>query len=91
MAIDFTLSAELEALRQKIGSFIEDEVRPAEEELHANGDDRREMIRMIVELRGRARFADGADEVHQMTIAKNVIATYEATGSVRGAVGDLSL
>ena len=38
-----------------------------------------------------ARFADGADEVHQMTIAKNVIAAYEASGSVRAAVGDLSL
>jgi len=55
MAIDFTLPPELQELRQRIRSFIEDEVRPAEEKLHANGDDRREMVKMIVELRGRAR------------------------------------
>src|SRR5881409_576011 len=30
-----------------------------------------------------ARFADGADEIHQMTIARNVISAYKETGSVR--------
>jgi acyl-CoA dehydrogenase len=38
-----------------------------------------------------ARFADGADEVHQMTIARNVIGAWEETGSVRSAIGDLAL
>ncbi|MHB8669573.1 MAG: acyl-CoA dehydrogenase family protein [Acidimicrobiales bacterium] len=38
-----------------------------------------------------ARFADGADEVHQMTIAKGVIAAWKDTGSVRPALGDLAL
>jgi acyl-CoA dehydrogenase len=38
-----------------------------------------------------ARFADGADEIHQMTIAKNVIATWQDTGSLRSALGDLTL
>jgi acyl-CoA dehydrogenase len=55
MAIDFTLPPELQELRQRIRTFIEDEVRPREEKLHANGDDRRELVKMIVELRQRAR------------------------------------
>ena len=38
-----------------------------------------------------ARLADGADEIHQMTIAKNVISAYKETGSVRSALGDLTL
>jgi acyl-CoA dehydrogenase len=38
-----------------------------------------------------ARFADGADEVHQMTIARGVIEAYKETGSVRSALGDLVL
>jgi acyl-CoA dehydrogenase len=38
-----------------------------------------------------ARFADGADEVHQMTIAKNVIDAWTETGSLDSALGDLTL
>jgi acyl-CoA dehydrogenase len=38
-----------------------------------------------------ARFADGADEVHQMRIAQRTIAAYSDTGSTRGATGDLPL
>jgi acyl-CoA dehydrogenase len=38
-----------------------------------------------------ARFADGADEIHQMTIAKNVIAAWQETGSLQSALGDLTL
>ena len=30
-----------------------------------------------------ARLVDGADEVHQQTIARNVIAAYKETGSTR--------
>jgi acyl-CoA dehydrogenase len=38
-----------------------------------------------------ARFADGADEVHQMRIAQRTIAAYQDTGSTRTATGDLPL
>ncbi len=36
-----------------------------------------------------ARLADGADEVHIQTIARNVIAAYKEQGSTRAATGDL--
>ncbi len=36
-----------------------------------------------------ARFADGADEVHQMRIAQRTIAAYSRDGSTRAATGDL--
>jgi len=36
-----------------------------------------------------ARFADGADEVHQMRIAERTIAAYKDDGSTRRATGDL--
>ena len=38
-----------------------------------------------------ARFADGADEIHQMRIAQRTIDSYRDTGSVRRATGDLPL
>jgi len=38
-----------------------------------------------------ARFADGADEVHQWRIAERAIEAYSKTGSVSGAAGDLPL
>jgi acyl-CoA dehydrogenase len=36
-----------------------------------------------------ARFADGADEIHQMRIAERTIAAYQDTGSTRSATGGL--
>jgi acyl-CoA dehydrogenase len=36
-----------------------------------------------------ARFADGADEIHQMRIAERTIAAYKDTGSTRSATGNL--
>jgi acyl-CoA dehydrogenase len=36
-----------------------------------------------------SRFADGADEVHQMTIARQAISSYRDSGSTRLATGDL--
>jgi acyl-CoA dehydrogenase len=36
-----------------------------------------------------ARFADGADEIHQMRIAQNTIAAYSDHGTTRAATGDL--
>ena len=38
-----------------------------------------------------ARFADGADEIHQMRIAQRTIAAYKDTGSTREATGDLPI
>jgi acyl-CoA dehydrogenase len=38
-----------------------------------------------------ARFADGADEVHQWRIAQRTIDAYQRDGSTRGATGDLPL
>jgi acyl-CoA dehydrogenase len=36
-----------------------------------------------------ARLVDGADEVHQYTIARNVLAAFQESGSTRSATGDL--
>ena len=36
-----------------------------------------------------ARFADGADEIHQMRIAERTIAAYKDTGSTAAATGSL--
>ena len=38
-----------------------------------------------------ARFADGADEIHQMRIAQRSIAAFSDTGSTRRATGDLPI
>ncbi len=38
-----------------------------------------------------ARFADGADEIHQMRIAERTIAAYRDTGSTNSATGSLPL
>ena len=38
-----------------------------------------------------ARFADGADEVHQMRIAQRTIAAYKDYGTTKRATGDLPL
>ena len=38
-----------------------------------------------------ARFADGADEVHQMRIAQRTIAAWTDQGSTRAATGDLPI
>jgi len=38
-----------------------------------------------------ARFADGADEIHQMRIAEITIKAFTDTGSTRTATGDLPI
>ena len=38
-----------------------------------------------------ARFADGADEIHQMSIAQNAIAAFRDHGTTRTATGDLPI
>lgn len=55
MAIDFTLPADVEEVRLKVRSFIDDEVRPVSEKLDSNEADRAEFIRAILNLRERAK------------------------------------
>src|SRR5438309_8459237 len=55
MSIDFTLPAELEELRGRVREFVESEVRPAEEKLAADGDDRGKLVETIIELRQKAK------------------------------------
>lgn len=62
MAIDYTFTPEIEAVRLRVRELVETEIRPAEDELRtsATGDeraDRRALIAMITTLRGRAREA----------------------------------
>jgi acyl-CoA dehydrogenase len=46
------------------------------------------LAKMLAQARW-ARFADGADEIHQMRIAQMLMQSYAETGSVRRATGDL--
>ncbi len=56
MAIDFTLSPEIEALRQKVRTFIEGTVAPAEPEVKAlKGSDKKAYIAKLIDLRKAAR------------------------------------
>ncbi|MFZ9954106.1 MAG: acyl-CoA dehydrogenase family protein, partial [Ilumatobacteraceae bacterium] len=38
-----------------------------------------------------SRFADGADEIHQMRIAQRTIAAFKDHGTTKSATGDLPL
>ena len=55
MPIDFVLPPEIEEVRQKVRSFMEAHVRPAEEKLQESQADRNTYIKKIVELRQKAR------------------------------------
>lgn len=58
MAIDFTLTPELEDIRMRVRAFIEDVVQPAEANLHrVSEEDRRGYVKMLVGLRAQAREA----------------------------------
>lgn len=48
------------------------------------------LSRMLTQARW-ARFADGADEIHQMRIAQMLLRAYAETGKVTSATGDLPL
>jgi len=48
------------------------------------------LAQMLIQARW-ARLADGADEVHLMRIAEMVMRSYNETGSVNHAVGDLPI
>jgi len=55
MAIDFTLSPEVEDVRMRVRRFMDEEVRPTEEKLRQNESDRNAYISAIVGLRQRAQ------------------------------------
>jgi len=54
MAIDFSFPPELEELRQKVRRFIEEVVRPREQEIKAREGDRRFLVEKIIEMRAAA-------------------------------------
>jgi hypothetical protein len=49
-----------------------------------------DQCRTLTSLRA-ARLVDGADEVHQAFIARNVRGVYAESGSIQAATGDLKL
>jgi acyl-CoA dehydrogenase len=56
VAIDFTLPPDIEAIRLKVRSFIDDEVRPVSEKLDENAStERSDFIMAILNLRERAK------------------------------------
>ena len=57
MPIDFTLSPEVEEVRQRVRKFMDDEVRPAEEKLREIEADRNAYVQAIVGLRQKSREA----------------------------------
>ena len=54
MAIDFSFPEEIEHLRVKVREFMEQVVRPAEEEIDANEDDRSVLVKQVVAMRKAA-------------------------------------
>jgi acyl-CoA dehydrogenase len=55
MAIDFSFPPEIDEIRVKVREFMDTEVRPAEEKVRANGEDRGDWVRAIVDLRQKAK------------------------------------
>jgi acyl-CoA dehydrogenase len=56
MAIDFTLSPELEAIRERVRTFIDEVVRPGEAQLGDPDEiERDEYLRILFGMRDRAR------------------------------------
>jgi len=54
MAIDFSFPPELEELRQKVRRFIDEVVRPREQEIKEREGDRRFLVEKIIEMRAAA-------------------------------------
>lgn len=55
MAIDFTFPPEIETLRERIRTFLDEVVRPAEKEITARENDRAFLIGKILEMRQAAQ------------------------------------
>ncbi|MED5262279.1 MAG: acyl-CoA dehydrogenase family protein [Myxococcota bacterium] len=54
MAIDFSFPEEIEHLRVKVREFMEQVVRPGEEEIAANEDDRSVLVKQVIAMRKAA-------------------------------------
>ena len=57
MAIDFTFPPEIDEIRERVRTFLDDEVRPLEKEADEQGWARDEWIKAIIECRGKAKDA----------------------------------
>jgi acyl-CoA dehydrogenase len=57
MAIDFSFPPEIDEVRDRVRSFVDDVVRPVEVQADAEDWDRRRWIEAIVEMRGKAKEA----------------------------------
>ncbi len=58
MAIDFTFPPEIEDIRAKVRTFVDDVVRPIEDKAAAEGDwSRDQWVKAIIEMRGAAKEA----------------------------------
>ncbi|MCH7811585.1 MAG: acyl-CoA dehydrogenase family protein [Chloroflexi bacterium] len=55
MAIDFSLPPELEEIRMRVRSFMDENVRPVQEKLQEEKADRRAYVQEIVKLREKAK------------------------------------
>jgi acyl-CoA dehydrogenase len=55
MAIDFSFPPEIEEVRRRVRDFMESEVGPAQKAVDAEGGDRRAYVKVIVELREKAK------------------------------------
>jgi acyl-CoA dehydrogenase len=55
MAIDFTFPPEIDEIRERVRTFLDDEVRPLEKEADESGWQRDEWIKAIIECRGKAK------------------------------------
>src|SRR3990172_1776886 len=55
MAIDFTLPPDVEEVRMRVRTFMDEEVRPVQSEWRGGGADRRAYIEQILKLRQRAK------------------------------------
>ncbi len=57
MAIDFTFPPEVEAIRFKVRDFIQNEVKPLEQEIEDAGGDRDVLVKNYIKMRGLAKDA----------------------------------
>jgi acyl-CoA dehydrogenase len=58
MAIDFTLSPEVEALRLRVRDFVDNEIKPLEASIQDHDDiERGEYLRILFQMRGKAQEA----------------------------------
>src|ERR1700761_2995600 len=57
MSIDFSFPPDVEAVRLRVGEFMEKEVKPAEAEILWEGEQRRKLVETIIMLRQKAHQA----------------------------------